>query len=352
MRIVLEPRAAPLRIMRIGAPLIALAMTVIVGSALFLALGLDPVRTLGIFFIAPLSTANGVSEWLLKASPLILIALGLTVGFRANVWNIGAEGMFTMGAIAAGWLAIRYGDGGHGWLLPAMMLAGTAGGMAWAAIPAFLKVKANANEILVTLMMNYIAALILSWLVNGPMRDPEGFNYPQSAPFDPSAMFAPLFDGMRINGSIAITVIAAAAAWLFLERSFAGFRISVGGAAPVAARYAGFSQTRAVWIGLLISGAAAGLAGMMEAAGPLGQLTPVLSPGYGFTAIIVAFVGRLTPLGVVFGGLLLSLLYLGGEAAQMSLSLPASLTRTFQGGLLFFLLAADALILYRVRIRR
>jgi simple sugar transport system permease protein len=351
MRIVLERRATPLRIMRIGAPLLALALTVVVSSALFLALGLDPAATLAVFFVDPLSTANGVSEWLLKASPLILIGLGLTVGFRANVWNIGAEGMFTMGAIAAGWLAIRFGADGPAWLLPAMAVAGALGGMVWAAIPAFLKVKANANEILVTLMMNYIAALILSYLINGPMRDPEGFNYPQTAPFDASAMFAPLFDGMRINGSIAITVVAVALAWLFLDRSFIGFQMGVGGAAPVAARYAGFSQSRAIWLGLLISGAAAGLAGMMEAAGPLGQLVPVLSPGYGFAAIIVAFVGRLTPVGVVFGGLLLSLLYLGGEAAQMSLSLPASLTRTFQGALLFFLLAADVLILYRVRVR-
>jgi simple sugar transport system permease protein len=352
MRIVLEPRAAPLRVMQVGAPLIALGLTIVVSSALFLALGLDPLSTLRIFFIEPLGTANGVSEWLLKASPLILIALGLAVGFRANVWNIGAEGMFTMGAIAAGGLAIRYGDGDHAWLLPAMVLAGALGGMAWAAIPAFLKARANANEILVTLMMNYIAALILSWLVNGPMRDPEGFNYPQSPPFGPSAMFAPLFDGMRINGSILVTIVAVSLAWLFLDRSFAGFQMSVGGAAPVAARYAGFSQSRAIWLGLLISGGTAGLAGMMEAAGPLGQLTPVLSPGYGFTSIIVAFIGRLTPVGIVFGGLLLSLLYLGGEAVQMSLSLPASLTRTFQGMLLFFLLAADVLILYRIRVRR
>jgi simple sugar transport system permease protein len=338
--------------MRIGAPLIALALTVILASILFVALGLNPLTTLRAYFIEPLSSWNGVSEWLLKASPLILIGLGLTVGFRANVWNIGAEGMFTMGAIAAGWLAIRFGDGQHGWLLPAMIVAGAAGGMAWASIPAFLKVKANANEILVTLMLNYVASLFLSWLVNGPMKDPQGMNYPQTATYDPSAMFPPLFEGLRVNGSIVITAVAVVLAWLFLDHSFRGFQMRVGGAAPVAARYAGFRQSRAVWLGLLISGATAGLAGMMEASGPLGQLTPVLSPGYGFTAIIVAFVGRLTPIGVVFGGLLLSLLYLGGESVQMSLNLPASLARTFQGTLLFFLLAADVLILYRVRIRR
>jgi ABC-type uncharacterized transport system permease subunit len=352
LRLEFEPRAAPLRFMQLGAPILALVLTMLVSAPSLLALGLNPLSTLRIFFIEPLSSSNGISEWLLKASPLILIALGLTVGFRANVWNIGAEGMFTMGAIASGWLALHFGGGGHAWLLPAMLLAGAVGGMAWAAIPAFLKTRANTSEILVSLMLNYVAALILSYLVNGPMQDPEGLNYPQTASFAPAAMFAPLFAGMRVNGSILITLAAVFAAWLFLERSFIGFQMRVSGDAPSAARYAGFRQSRLVWMSLLISGAAAGLAGTMEAAGPLGQLSPSISPGYGFAAIIVAFVGRLNPIGIVFGGLLLSLLYLGGEAVQMSLNVPASLARSYQGTLLFFLLAADMLILYRVRVRR
>jgi general nucleoside transport system permease protein len=352
IRILLEPRAAPSRFMRLGAPILALALTVIVSAPFFLALGLNPVSTLRIFFIEPLSSPNGISEWLLKASPLILIALGLTVGFRANVWNIGAEGMYTIGAICAGWLALRFGSGGHVWLLPAMMLAGALGGMAWAAIPAILKTKANTNEILVSLMLNYVAALILSYLVNGPMQDPDGQNYPQTAGFDPAAMFSPLCVGMRINSSILITIAAVLVTWLLLDRSFIGFQMTVSGAAPTAARYAGFRQPRLIWLSLLLSGASAGLAGMMEAAGPLGQLTPVISPGYGFAAIIVAFVGRLSSIGIVFGGLLMSLLYLGGEGVQMSLNVPSTLTRSFQGMLLFFLLAADVLILHRVRLKR
>jgi general nucleoside transport system permease protein len=352
IRIQLEPRAEPLRFMRLGAPVMALVLTVLVSAPFFLALGLNPISTLRIFFIEPLSSANGVSEWLLKASPLILIGLGLAVGFRANVWNIGAEGMYTIGAICAGWLALRFGSGGHVWLLPTMMLSGALGGMAWAAIPAFLKIKANTNEILVSLMLNYVAALILSYLVNGPMQDPEGQNYPQTASFDPAAMFSPLFAGMRINSSIFITIAAVFATWLMLDRSFIGFQMTVSGAAPTAARYAGFRQPRFIWLSLLVSGASAGLAGMMEAAGPLGQLTPVISPGYGFAAIIVAFVGRLSPVGIVFGGLLLSLLYLGGESVQMSLNVPSTLTRSFQGMLLPFLMAADVLILHRVRLKR
>jgi ABC-type uncharacterized transport system permease subunit len=352
IRILLEPRAVPSRFMRLGAPILALVLTVIVSAPFFLALGLNPVSTLRIFFIEPLSSPNGISEWLLKASPLMLIALGLTVGFRANVWNIGAEGMYTIGAICAGWLALRFGSGGHVWLLPAMMLAGALGGMAWAAIPAILKTKANTNEILVSLMLNYVAALILSYLVNGPMQDPDGQNYPQTAGFDPAAMFSPLFVGMRINSSILITIAAVLVTWLLLDRSFIGFQMTVSGAAPTAARYAGFRQSRLIWLSLLLSGASAGLAGMMEAAGPLGQLTPVISPGYGFAAIIVAFVGRLSSIGIVFGGLLMSLLYLGGEGVQMSLNVPSTLTRSFQGMLLFFLLAADVLILHRVRLKR
>ena len=240
----------------------------------------------------------------------------------------------------------------HFWLLPAMMLAGALGGAAWAAIPAFLKTAANTSEILVSLMLNYLAGLLLSYLVNGPMQDPQGLNYPQTALFGPSALFSTPFAGLRLNASVLVTAAAVVAAWVLLERSFLGFQLSVSGAAPAAARYAGFGQSRLVWVSLLISGGTAGLAGMMEAAGPLGQLTPVISPGYGFAAIIVAFIGRLRPLGVVFGGLLLSLLYLGGEAVQMSLNVPSSLSRTFQGTLLFFLLSADVLILYRVRVLR
>ncbi len=348
----LEARAEPQGLMRVGAPLLALLLTLLASAPLFWSLGLSPLPTLEVFFIEPLSSANGISEWLLKASPLVLIALGLAVGFRANVWNIGAEGMYTVGAICAACLGLEFGDGTHRWLLPAMMLAGALGGVAWAAIPALLRTRANANEILVTLMLNYVAALLLRYLVSGPMQDPEGLNYPQTATFDASAMFTPPWAGLRINVSVLFTVAAVIVYWAFVERSFLGFQLKVAGMAPAAARYAGFRQSRLIWVSLLVSGATAGLAGMMEASGPLGQLSPVISPGYGFAAIIVAFVGRLSALGIVLGGLLMSLLYLGGETVQMSLNVPASVTRTFQGLLLFFLLTADVLIFYRIRFRR
>ena len=349
MRVQFEPRPTPSLAAQVLAPVAAFALTVVFGSIFFLVLDLDPFETLHVFLVRPLSSANGISEWLLKASPLILIGLGLAVGFRANVWNIGAEGMFICGAISAGWFALAFGDGDHVWLLPLMALAGIAGGMAWASVPAFLKVRFSTNEILVTLMLNYVAVLLLGYLVRGPWRDPLGFNFPQTALFGPSALFDPLVGVYRVNTSIFITLVAVGIAWLFVQRTFASYRMTVGGAAPAAARFAGFRDSHSVWLGLLAGGGCAGLAGMMEVAGPLGQLTGHISPGYGFAAIIVAFIGRLHPFGIVLGGLLLSLLYMGGESAQIMLRLPAALTRTFQGALLFFLLAADFLIYYRPR---
>lgn len=350
VRPVIERRAAPSAVMRVAAPALATALTVACGSALFAALGHDPLAALAAFFIEPVSTLNGVSELLLKASPLILIALGLAVGFRANIWNIGAEGQLIVGAVAATGVGLFFPDRDSALLLPLMLAAGMAGGVAWAAVPAFLRHRYNTNEILVTLMLTYVATLLLSWVVHGPWRDPAGFNYPQTALLPPAATLAPLDAAYRVNVSVLFTVAAVAAMWLFSGRSFLGYRMSVSGAAPAAARYAGFREGTAVWVGLLAGGAAAGVAGMAEAAGPLGQLSPQISPGYGFAAIIVAFIGRLHAFGIVLGGLLLALLYLGGEAVQISLGMPAAMTRIFQGMLLFFLLAADFLVFWRVRL--
>ncbi len=347
MRFQIERRAEPSSFMRFGAPVYATFSTLVVSSIMFALLGHNPADTLFAFFITPLMTINGISEWLLKASPLILIGCGLAIGFRANVWNIGAEGQLVIGAVCASGVGLFYPAPESTLLLPLMVIAGMAGGMVWAAIPAFLRARMNTNEILVTLMMTYIATLLLSLLVHGPWRDPDGYNYPQTALLPDAAMFE-LFDPMyRLNTSILITVVAVFAMWFFTERSFFGYKMSVGGAAPLAARYAGFKQSRSIWVGLLISGGLAGIAGMAEAAGPLGQLSAQISPGYGFAAIIVAFIGRLHAVGIVLGGLLLSLLYLGGEAVQLSLGLPSALTSIFQGMLLFFLLASDFLIFYR-----
>jgi len=331
-----------------GSPLLALLLTLLAGFVMFSLMGLDAPAALYAFFITPISDSYGISELLVKAVPLVLIAIGLSIGFKANVWNIGAEGQLVMGAVAAGGLAIFNPDCDSAWLLVAMMLAGVLGGAAWAAIPAFLKTRCNANEILTSLMLTYVAALFLSYLVHGPWRDPEGFNFPESRLFADSALLPLLVEGTRLHIGLLITIAVVVAAWVLLSRTLIGFQVKVVGAAPRAARFAGFKQPRLVWFSLLLGGGLAGLAGMMEVAGPIGQLVPQVSPGYGFTAIIVAFVGRLHPLGVMIAGLLLALSYLGGETLQMEMGLPQAVTGVFQGMLLFFLLACDVLISYRI----
>ncbi len=335
--------------MRWLSPLIAAALTLVVGFFVFLAMGQNPLAAFEAFFIAPLSSENGLSEWVLKASPLMLIATGLAVGFRAGVWNIGAEGQLALGAIAATGVALHFEGDGSAWLLPAMVVAGALGGMGWAAIPALLRTRFNANEILTSLMLTYVAGLLLSYLVHEPWRDPEGYNFPQSKLFEDGALFPVLFEGLRLNISIFLSLVGVFVGWVLMNRSFVGYQMRVAGLAPAAARYAGFSASRTVWIGMLAGGAAAGVAGVGEVAGPLGQLLPVVSPGYGFAAIIVAFVGRLTPVGIVIASLLMSLLYLGGESAQIALNLPSAITGLFQGLLLFFLLGADVFINFRLR---
>jgi simple sugar transport system permease protein len=304
------------------------------------------------FFISPIASVYGLGEWLLKATPLALCALGLSVAFRANVWNIGAEGQFTAGAIAGGgvalYLAPHLGAAG----LPATLVAGVIGGMSWAAVPAWLRTRFHTSEILTSLMLVYVSQLLLAWLMHGHWQDPAGFNYPQSRAFDDVLILPLLADGQRATIAVWMTMLLALASWVLVRWSHAGYRMGVGGEAPAAARYAGFSESRSVWLGMLISGGAAGLAGIAEVAGPIGRLQTSISPGYGFAAIIVAFVGRLHPAGVVLAALLMSLLYLGGEAAQLELGLPAAVTGILQGLLLFYLLAADVFTHYRLRLAR
>jgi simple sugar transport system permease protein len=350
MRVSLEARPAPSRLMGWLSPVFAAAATLVVGFLLFAGLGKNPVAAFQAFFVTPVETLYGAGELLLKASPLMLCAVGLAAGYRANVWNIGAEGQLTLGAICGGGVALALQDSGSAWVLPLMLVAGVAGGMAWAAIPAWLKTRFNASEILVSLMLVYVASLTLSLLVHGAWRDPEGFNFPQSKMFTEAALLPNLLPETRLNAGFLLALAVVAVAWLFMRRSLAGFQMRVAGLAPAAARYAGISAPRTVWLGMLAGGATAGLAGVNEAAGPIGQLLPAMSPGYGFAAIIVAFVGRLHPFGIVLSSLLMSLLYLGGEAAQVNLALPAAVTGLFQGTLLFFLLAADVLINFRVRV--
>lgn len=345
----LEPREHPSQIMKWLSPLIALLAMLIVGSILFLMLGINPAQAMYIFFIEPLISSYGWSELAVKAGPLILIALGLTVGFRAKLFNIGAEGQLTMGAIFGGGIAILFHDHIGWWILPLMIVMGALGGALWGAIPALLKTHFNAEETLTTLMMNYVAVCVLLYLVNGPWRDPEGMNFPQSVVFSESATLPFIVEGTRINASIFITFFAVLLFWVFMRKSLTAYKLEVSGQAPLAAKYAGFSSSKAIWMSLVISGMMAGIAGICEVAGPIGQLNPNLSPGYGYAAIIVAYLGRLNPIGIVLSGCFMALIYLGGEMAQMQLQLPVAITGIFQGLLLFFLLASDALIENRYR---
>ncbi|MFN0182278.1 MAG: ABC transporter permease, partial [Aquabacterium sp.] len=312
----LETRPQPSQAMALASPWIALGLTALLASLLFLALGKDPLKGLEVFFVEPLSGRRQITEVLLKATPLITIALGLAVCYRANVWNIGAEGQFLLGALAGGGVALWLTTAGivlPRWVsLPLVLLAGAVGGMAWAALVALLRDRFNANEILVSLMLVYIAQQLVNYLVFGPWKDPAGFNFPQTKTFDASTVLPMLLERSRLHAGFAVTLVLVVAMWLFMFRLYRGFQLQVGGLAPAAARYAGFSARGALWTALLLSGGLAGLAGAMEAAGPLRQLTPHISTGLGFTAIIVVFVGRLHPLGIVLAGILLSMMLIGG----------------------------------------
>lgn len=344
----LEARPQPSVRWGYASPLLALAITVVLGVVLFALLGKDPVRGLQVFFWEPIKSGYALSELMVKATPLLIIALGLTVCFRSNVWNIGAEGQYLIGAIFASGVALSAGASTGGWIVALILLAGVAGGMVWAGITALLRDRFNANEILVSLMLVYVAVQVLNFLVYGPWKDPNGYNFPQTKTFEAATQIPRLFQGSRVNIGLLIALAGVAAMWVFLFRTYAGFAQQVGGLAPAAARYAGFSSRKALWLALLVSGGAAGLAGALEVAGPLGQLTPYVPAGYGFAAIIVAFVGRLHPVGIVFSALLMSMFYIGGELAQSRLGLPKSITGVFQGLLLFALLACDTLIAYRL----
>jgi simple sugar transport system permease protein len=301
------------------------------------------------FFWEPIKTKYALGELMVKATPLLLIALGLAVCFRSNVWNIGAEGQFIIGAVCAGGVALLADKSTGRWIILAVMLAGVLGGMLWASLTALLRDRFNASEILVSLMLVYVADMVLSYMVYGPWKDPAGFNFPQSKTFEAATQIPRLMSGSRMNIGLLMALAAAAALWVFLFRTRAGFAQQVGGLAPAAARYAGFSSRQALWTALLVSGGTAGLAGALEVAGPIGQLTPYVPAGYGFAAIIVAFVGRLHPAGMVVSAILMSMFYIGGELAQSRLGLPKSITGVFQGLLLFCLLACDTLVAYRLR---
>lgn len=349
MKLILEKRHQQSKAMAALSPLMAMALTLFVGAIIFLIRGDNPFSALYIYFIEPLTELWSLEELLIKAAPLVLIGAGLVVCFKAGVWNIGAEGQLVIGALTGASIPILYSSWQSPLVIPLMLVLGMVGGAAYGAIPAFLKNRFNANEILTSLMLVYVAQLLADWLVRGPWRDPHGYNFPKSITFD-GWQLLPTFGTGRVHIGIILALVTVFVLSFMLTSTRKGFEIKVTGNAPRAGLFSGFSPKSTVTFTMILSGALAGLAGICEVAGPIGHLQPIISPNYGFTAIIVAFLGRLNPIGVLFAGLLLALSYLGGEAAQISLGISSKITQVFQGLLLFFILAFDVLIKHRIKL--
>lgn len=351
----LERRPTPSRFWQYGTPVVAVALTMLAGGILFAALGSNPVAVIKAIFWDPLFGPNAsyfLGQLLVKAAPLILIAIGLALGFRAGIWNIGAEGQLIVGAITGASVGLAFYPSDSVLLFPAMVVAGAFGGWAWAMIPAILKTRFNTNEILVSLMLVYVAQTLLAKAATGFLRNPDGMGFPGSRNFRdfPAASNPELIAGSGLHWGGVSALVMAVLAYVLLTRHKLGFQIRLAGEAPRAARFHGVSPTRLVVLCLGISGALAGLAGLFEVTGPAGQISIDFGPGYGFTAIIVAFLGRLNPLGIVLAGFLMALTYVGGDLASLMLNLPAAAIQVFQGMLLFFLLGLDVLTNYRIRL--
>ena len=353
--ITLTPRKSIPLSLTVLTPVVAIALTLVIGAVIFAVLGYHPGAALYQFFIAPVSRPDQIADLFVKACPLIIIASGLVFCYRANVWNIGAEGQMILGAMFGGWVALSFPGLSVWMMMPAMILAGMVGGLLWAMIPAILKTRFNTNEILVSLMLTYVAALLLDWTVRGPWRDPMSFGFPLTPIYADAALISridlPIIGRLGqlhwgVIGALAIAVIA----WFVLSRTLTGFQVKVMGDAPRAGRFAGFSPSLVTIMVLGISGAAAGLAGMVEVSANIGQLQPDISFGYGFTAIIVAFLARLNPLAVIGAGLIVALAELGGDSAQIALAMPKVVTGVFKGILLFMLLAGETFNRFEVRL--
>ncbi|RUT35208.1 ABC transporter permease [Arsenicitalea aurantiaca] len=332
-----------------AAPVLAVLLTAIVGAAIFTAIGYNGVGAVREIFVTPILNPLKWQDLGIKAAPLVLIAVGLAIGYRANVWNIGAEGQYILGGLAATAVALSTRDLAGPWILPLMAIAGVAGGMAWAVVPAALKTRLKVSEILTSLMLTYVAIQLLNYLVLGPWRDPMGFGFPQTPLFTADQVLPIVVPRTIVHLGVPIALVVALIAWFVMARSLFGFQIRVVGAAPQAARYGGFSANKTIWLALMVSGGLAGLAGMLEVAGTFQRMVPGFPTNYGFTAIIVAFLGRLNPLGIIFAGFAMSVAVVGGEVAQTTIGLPNAAVGIFQSMMLFFLLASDVLVRYRFR---
>lgn len=348
----LEPRAEPSRAARLATPFAAILLAMALGVLLFDALGYDGAEAVKQMFVAPLAQSYKWEDVAAKTAPLVLIALGLSLAATAKIWNIGAEGQYIVGALAGAGVAQATAAAQSHWAVALMIVAGALGGAFWAAFPALLRTRFSVNEVLSSLMLVYVAQQALNWLVTGPWKDPKGFNFPQTAPFSDWQTLPRTLAGTPVPPGLVVAIVLTLVFWIVLTRSTFGFGVRAIGAAPAAARYGGSEETRIVWATLLISGAMAGLAGALEAVSQTGRLNLGFPSGYGFTAIIVAFLGRLHPVGVFFAGLVLAVTSVGGQMAQTTVHTPSAAAGLFQAMMLFFILASDFAVRYRLRFLR
>ena len=355
--IALVKRPEASRAFSLAAPLLAVLATMAFGGLLFMALGKDPFEAIRTIFWEPLFGEFAFfyrPQMLIKGAPLVLIAIGLSLGFKAGIWNIGAEGQYIMGALFGAGVGLAFYPMESAFIFPLMVIAGAFGGWLWAMIPAVLRVKFGTNEILVSLMLVYVAEQFLASMSLGLLKNPEGFGFPGSRNLQQyaSAHNADLIAGSGMHWGVVAAFIAVIFAYVLLASHRLGFAIRVTGDAPRAAAFSGVNPARLVLFCLGMSGLLAGLAGMFEVSGPAGQVTIDFNVGYGFTAIIVAFLGRLHPVGILLAGGLMALTYIGGDIAQSKMGLPAAAIQVFQGMLLFFLLAFDLFTNYRLKFGR
>ena len=355
--LMLEKRPQPSRAWTFATPVVAVLLTMFFGGLLFAALGQDPLVTIRTIFLDPLFSEFAWfyrPQLLIKGAPLVLIAIGLSFGFRAGIWNIGAEGQYIVGAICGAAVGLAFYPMESFIIFPLMIVAGAAGGLLWAMIPGILRVRFGTNEILVSLMLVYVAEQLLASMALGALRNPDGMGFPGSrnlSQYD-SAANLEIIAGSGMHWGVVAALIAVIVAYIALSRHIFGFNVRLSGQSPRAARFAGVNPGRLVLICMGISGALTGLAGLFEVSGPAGQISIDFNVGYGFTAIIVAFLGRLHPVGILLAGGLMALTYIGGEIAQSNLGLPIAAIQILQGMLLFFLLAVDVLTNYRIAFRR
>src|SRR6202167_782239 len=352
MRIRLEKRREPSQLMQAITPVAAVVLTMIIGAVIFQLIGYDGPRAVKEIFFTPILASYKWSDVARRAAPLILIGLGLCVGNRAKIWNIGAEGQYIVGALSGAGVAYMTQSFTGYWIVPLMIVAGVAGGALWAAIPAWLKTRYGVNEILSSLMLVYVALQLLNYLVTGPWKDPNGHNFPQSAPFTAWQSLPKMLWGTPFPPGLFVAFALSIVFWIVMSRSEFGLGVRVVGEAPKAAKYAGYDANDMVWRTLMISGGMAGLAGVLEAATQAGQLNLGFPSGYGFTAIIVSFLGRLNPIGVLIAGILLRVSYVGGQVAQTAVHVPNATAGIFQAMMLFLILASDVLVRRRIRIVR